>query len=98
MRYADWNISEYRASDLPALEALGIPPLVAAVLSARGVGSPDAACAHLSDEICTACDPMTMADMPKAAARVEKAIATCSAKVYVGEELAAETEVTLAMR
>lgn len=30
--------------------------------------------------------------------RVEKAIATCSAKVYVGEELAAETEVTLAMR
>ncbi len=30
--------------------------------------------------------------------RAEKAIATCSAKVYVGEELAAETEVTLAMR
>ncbi len=75
VRYADWKISKYRPGQLQALGMQGIPPLVAAILSARGLGTVEAARAYLSDNICPACDPMAMADMPAAAARVRRALA-----------------------
>ena len=57
------------------LRAAGYPYLVAAVLSARGIETPEQAAAFLEREDKLTISPFLMRDMDKAAARVQRAIA-----------------------
>ena len=57
-----------------ALEAAGIPPLPALVLSARGLDTPEKARAFLSCDPSSLSDPFLLKDMDAAAARIRAAL------------------------
>lgn len=73
MKYQDWKILSVSPVLPPALQQAGYPPLLAAVLGLRGIDNPLDARDFLAGSIQLE-DPMAMADMPKAAARVRSAI------------------------
>ena len=72
MKKKVWNIPPV----VPIPEELvraGYPPLLAAVLAARGILTPDAAGAFLDSGPCALGDPMQMVDMDRAVARIRLA-------------------------
>jgi single-stranded-DNA-specific exonuclease len=73
--YTEWVI---RPSDLglrrALTEGLGLYPLTAAVLVARGALSPDHARAILASENCPGSDPFLLADMESAVERLHRAV------------------------
>ncbi len=73
MKYEQWRIAPPRPEERAALEGLGLPPLLAALLAARGL-SPQQAARLLSPRSEPLLDPLLMRDMDKAAARVRLAL------------------------
>ncbi len=74
MKYTNWKSSSYSPSTLQVLQGAGISPLVAAVLSSRGIDSAEAAHAFLSAGTNVLHDPMKMADMERAVVRIQAAL------------------------
>ena len=74
MRYKQWNIAHPCPEGRARLERAGISPLLAAVLSARGITEPEQAWKLLTPGDEPLLDPMGMRDMEKAVYRVSKAL------------------------
>ncbi len=75
MKYARWTGGGYDEAAAAALSAAGYPPLLAAVLSARGAGTPESAALLLERERELSHSPLLMRDMDKAVARIRRALA-----------------------
>ena len=74
MKYKNWNVALPCPQARAALEEAGLPPLLAAVLAARGVQTLEEAQRLLSPEEEPLLDPMLMKDMDRAVARVRLAL------------------------
>ena len=74
MKYQKWNLRGVCREGCRALEASGLEPLCAAILSARGIVTPEAAHAFLADGADRFHDPFRMKDMDRAAARIRQAL------------------------
>ncbi len=74
MKYEQWRVAPDRRPEREALENMGLPPLLAALLAARGV-SPGEARRLLSPQSEPLEDPMLMRDMPRAVERIRLALA-----------------------
>lgn len=74
MKYQEWSTAPVCPGGRLALEAAGVPPLLALVLSARGVESADQARRLLDPAGETLLDPMGMAGMDRAVDRVRLAL------------------------
>ena len=74
VKFKAWNVAPPCPDGRRALEESGLSPLLAAVLSARGVTDPEDARRLLSPQAEPLLDPMLMRDMDKAAARVRRAV------------------------
>ncbi len=73
LKYGIWNIGSGDPARQRELCAAGYSPLTAAVLCSRGYDTPAAARAYLATD-CPLHDPMALADMDKAVARVNRAL------------------------
>jgi single-stranded-DNA-specific exonuclease len=70
-----WSVPERDPETAEALaKALGVDPLLAALLIARGAGSPEEAARFLDPTLDQLLDPYAMADMAVAVARIQAAI------------------------
>ena len=74
MKYRQWRRGLERAAERAALEAAGIPPLPALVLSARGIDTPETARAFLSCGRERLADPFLLRDMDRAVERIQLAL------------------------
>ena len=75
MKTKRWVIAAPDPARVDALSrAGGYAPLTAAVLTARGIDTPQAAAAYLSCDRAGLYDPLLMADMEKAAAIIRSAV------------------------
>lgn len=74
MRYKKWNQAAPDQNAVAALAAVGLPPLAALVLCARGLDTPDQARAFLAAGHAPLHDPFLMRDMDRAVARIETAL------------------------
>ena len=75
MKYARWTGGDYDEAAARSLRGAGYPALLAALLSARGVSSPEEAALLLDRERELSHSPYRMKDMDKAAARIRRALA-----------------------
>ncbi len=75
MKYARWTGGDYDEAAARSLRGAGYPALLAALLSARGVSSPEEAALLLDRERELSHSPYLMKDMDKAAARIRRALA-----------------------
>ena len=75
MKYRKWNIGEADRSAVDALRSAGYSGLLASVLAARGVTTPEAAAEKLERERKLTLSPLLMKDMDRAVARIQQAIA-----------------------
>ena len=76
MKYKEWKMPSGSPKARQALEAAGVPSLLAAILSARGITQPDQARRLLTPRAEPVLDPMLLRDMDRAAARVRRALET----------------------
>ena len=74
MKYKKWNIGAPGEEDVALLREAGYPGLMALVLAARGVTSPEKAAEFLDRDRKLTLSPMLMRDMDKAVARIQRAI------------------------
>lgn len=74
MKFKQWQVAPPCPDGRRALEESGLSPLLAAVLSARGVTDPEEARRLLSPQAEPLLDPMLMRDMDRAVARVRRAV------------------------
>lgn len=74
MKYEKWTVAPPDPAALAALEEAGISPLLAAVLSARGVRVPQEARVLLEGGETALEDPLALKDMAQAAGRVRLAL------------------------
>ena len=74
MKYRRWRRGPERTAERAALEAAGIPPLPALVLSARGIDTPEKARAFLSCGRERLADPFLLRDMDRAVERIQLAL------------------------
>ena len=74
MKYEEWRVAPPRPQARRALEEAGYPPLLASVLSARGIDTPEQARALLSPQDEPLLSPVDMMDMPRAVERVKLAL------------------------
>ena len=74
MKFKQWQVAPPCPEGQRALESGGLSPLLAAVLSARGVTDPEAARRLLSPQAEPLLDPMLMRDMDRAVARGRRAV------------------------
>ena len=74
VKYEKWTVAPPDPAALAALEEAGISPLLAAVLSARGVRAPQEARALLEGGETALEDPLALKDMAQAAGRVRLAL------------------------
>ena len=74
MRYSEWNIGGFDRDAAVRFCRVGINPLVAVFLAARGIGSIDGARALMGGGADAICDPFRLADMDKAVSRIYAAI------------------------
>ena len=75
MKYARWRGGGYDEDAAQRLYAAGYPRLLSALLSARGITTPEGAAARLDRERELAHSPYLMKDMDKAVSRIRRAIA-----------------------
>jgi single-stranded-DNA-specific exonuclease len=75
VKYARWTGGDYDEAAARSLRGAGYPALLAALLSARGVSSPEEAALLLDRERELSHSPYLMKDMDKAAARIRRALA-----------------------
>ena len=75
MKYARWTGGDYDEAAARSLRDAGYPALLASLLSARGVSSPEEAALLLDRERELSHSPYLMKDMDKAAARIRRALA-----------------------
>ncbi len=74
MKYKQWRVAAPRPQARLALERAGVPPLLAAILAARGTDTPEQAAALLSPRGEPFPDPLLMRDMDLAVRRVRLAL------------------------
>ncbi len=74
LKYEKWETVPPHPEAKRKLEEAGITPLMAAVLSARGIETPEDARRMLTPEEEPLLDPMGMKDMDRAAARIRQAL------------------------
>ena len=75
MKFQKWYIADPHPEAAARLTAAGYPCLVSAVLASRGIGTAEEAAAFLEHEQRLTYSPFLMADMDKAVARVQQALA-----------------------
>ena len=75
MKYELWQTPEVDEGAIDALRSAGYPYLVSGVLVSRGITTPEAAAAFLEQENSLTYSPFLMADMDKAVARINDALA-----------------------
>ena len=75
MKFQKWHIAPPHPEAAARLTAAGSPCLVSAVLASRGIATEEEAAAFLEQEQRLTYSPFLMADMDKAAARVQRALA-----------------------
>ena len=75
MKYTKWTPTRRITGGGGPLSPLGLGPLSAAVLTARGASTPEAAAAFLDTGEHLLADPFLMRDMDKATARIRRAVA-----------------------
>ena len=76
MKFKKWNIGTPEPQAVERLQGAGYPYLLSTVLAARGIATPEAAAEFLDLERKLTLSPMLMRDMDKAAARIQRAIAS----------------------
>ena len=74
MKYKKWNIGVPGEGEVTLLREAGYPYLMALVLAARGIASPEKAAEFLDRDRKLTLSPMLMKDMDKAVARIQRAI------------------------
>ena len=74
MKYKQWNVASFHPEHRAALEDAGLPGVLASVLAARGVATPEQARAVLDGSGQELCPPLQMKDMDRAAARLRQAL------------------------
>ena len=74
MRYKEWKIAHPCPEGREKLERAGVPSLLAAILSARGVVEPEQARKLLTPGEEPLADPMGMRDMDRAVRRIQRAL------------------------
>ena len=74
MKYKQWQVAVPCPEGQRGLEGLGLPPLLAGLLAARGMTDPEQVRRLLSPEAEPIPDPMLLRDMDRAAARVRQAL------------------------
>lgn len=74
MKYKQWQVAAPCPEGQRGLEELGLPPLLAGLLAARGMTEPEEVRRLLSPEAEPIPDPMLLRDMDRAAARVRQAL------------------------
>ncbi|MEA4896285.1 MAG: single-stranded-DNA-specific exonuclease RecJ [Oscillospiraceae bacterium] len=74
MGQTNWKMPRVADKIDSNFKAAGLKMLLACVLQARGLDSPEKAANYLSRDIGLLCDPMLLADIDKAVSRIEKAI------------------------
>ncbi len=74
MKYQKWNIPSLPMQTYRSLTQAGIPTLLAAVLSARGITSPKQARSFLGAQTQALHDPFLLKDMDRAADRLGRAV------------------------
>ncbi len=74
MKFTHWTGGGYDRAAAGALERAGYPPLLSALLAARGIQSPQQAEPLLTQDKTLSTSPFLMKDMDRAAARVERAL------------------------
>ncbi len=75
MKYRKWHIAPENPEAQARLRAAGYPYLVSAVLSARGVTTPEQAASFLEREDGLTLSPLLMKDMDRAVERIRQALA-----------------------
>ena len=75
MKFQKWHIAPPHPEAAARLTAAGYPCLVSAVLASRGIATEEEAAAFLEQEQRLTYSPFLMADMDKATARVQQALA-----------------------
>ena len=75
MKFQKWHIADPHPEAAARLTAAGYPCLVSAVLASRGIGTAEETAAFLEHEQRLTYSPFLMADMDKAVARVQQALA-----------------------
>ena len=75
MKFQKWHIAEPHPEAAARLTAAGYPCLVSAVLASRGIRTAEEAAAFLEHEQRLTYSPFLRADMDKAVARVQQALA-----------------------
>ena len=73
LKYGIWNVAQPEQTAVNALSGAGYAPLLAMILSARGVRSPREAAGYLSCD-CALPDPYLMTDMAQAVQRLRIAL------------------------
>ena len=71
MNYIKWKIEECPTDKLKMFTAAGYPPLLAAMLGVRGIGSVEEAESFLDGGAELLRDPMLLKDMDKAVERIK---------------------------
>ena len=74
MKYRKWNIGEADRTTVDTLQSAGYSGLLASVLAARGVRTPEEAAEKLDRERKLTFSPLLMKDMDRAAARIQQAV------------------------
>ena len=85
VKYRKWNIGEADRSAVDALRSAGYSGLLASVLAARGVTTPEAAAEKLERERKLTLSPLLMKDMDRAVARIQQAIADGETMAVFGD-------------
>ena len=85
MKYRKWNIGEADRSAVDTLRSAGYSWLLASVLAARGVTTPEAAAEKLERERALTLSPLLMKDMDRAVARIQRAIADGETMAVFGD-------------
>ena len=85
MKYKQWNLAAPCPEGAQVLYDAGLPPLLATVLSARGVAAGEEACRLLDPASHPMHDPMLLRDMDKAVARIRQAISNKELMAVYGD-------------